>query len=339
MRRSCHVTVRLRDYAAAKTAMQPISRYLFPGLMAVFAVVCLYEVRGDLALISLAPLVRSWDLVALAALCSLLNYAFRIVRWQRYLARLGSSLPLGFVSLTYVAGFAFTVSPGKVGEMARARYYSRLGICVPNVAGAFFVERLMDVMAMLVLAALLATAVPRYHAAMWSAGVMVIVVLISLAVTPWEGIARWIETARRLPPALTRLGVGVTRALVAARTLLSPTALVCGFLLGLAAWGLEGVGFYLLGSMFPAMHLTVTVGTGIYAVAVLVGAISFLPGGLGSTEAVMTALLASQGFAVANALLVTIVCRIVTLWLAVLMGWAAVWALRQRLAPAVPSWQ
>ena len=75
MCRGCHVTVRFRDYAAAKTAMQPISRYLFPGLMAVFAVVCLYEVRGDLALISLAPLVRSWDLVALAALCSLLNYA------------------------------------------------------------------------------------------------------------------------------------------------------------------------------------------------------------------------------------------------------------------------
>jgi len=318
--------------------MQSISRYLFPGLVAVFAVACLYQVRGDLAAISLAPLLRSWDLVAVAALCSLLNYAFRIVRWQRYLARLGRRLPLGFVGLTYVAGFAFTVSPGKVGEMARARYYSRLGVSLSDVAGAFFVERLMDVMAMLVLAALMAAAAPGYHAAMWSAGIMVIGALVCLSVTPWNAIASWLEAAHRLPRAVVRLGSGVTKALSAARTLLSPGALLFGFLMGLAAWGLEGIGFFVLGSMFPAGHLTVTLGAGIYAVAVLVGAISFLPGGLGSTEAVMAALLAAQGFAVADALLVTIVCRIVTLWLAVLIGWAAVFALRNRLEPAVSPW-
>jgi uncharacterized protein (TIRG00374 family) len=319
--------------------MQPFSRYFFPGLVAVFAVSCLYGVRGDLAHLSLTPLLRSWDLVVLAAVCSLLNYAFRIVRWQHYLARLGWRLPLGFIGLTYIAGFAFTVSPGKVGEMARARYYSRLGVSLPNVAGAFFVERLMDVMAMLVLAALLATSAPRYHAAMWSAGVMVVTVLVALSATPWGSISRWFETTQRFPRAISRLAAGATRALGAARTLLSPTVLLFGFLLGLAAWGLEGVGFFLLGSMFPAGHLTVTLGAGIYAVAILVGAISFLPGGLGSTEAVMTALLAAQGFAVADALLVTIVCRIVTLWLAVLIGWAAVFALRYRLEPAVSSWQ
>jgi glycosyltransferase 2 family protein len=318
--------------------MSPLSRYLFPGLVAVFAVACLYGLRGDLALVSFAPLARSWDLVALAAACSLLNYAFRIIRWQRYLARLGAPLPLGFTGLTYVAGFAFTVSPGKVGEMARARYYSRFGVSLPDVAGAFFVERLLDVMAMLVLAALLVAAAPRYHVAMWTAGGMVVAVLVTLAVLPWTSIARTLESQQRLPALVTRLGVGVAKALGAARSLLSPGALLFGFLMGLAAWGLEGVGLYALGSLFPAAHLTATTGVGIYAVAVLVGAISFLPGGLGSTEAVMTALLAAQGFAVADALMVTIVCRVVTLWLAVLLGWIAIAALRHRLVPAVSSW-
>jgi uncharacterized protein (TIRG00374 family) len=319
--------------------MQAFSRYLFPGLVAVFAVACLYGLRGDMALVSLAPLARSWDLVALAATCSLLNYAFRIVRWQRYLSRLGRTLPLGFTALTYVAGFAFTVSPGKVGEMARARYYSRLGISLSDVAGAFFVERLMDVMAMLVLAALIVSAAPRYQIATWSAGVLVLAVLVTLAVLPWNSIARTLASQTRLPKAVTRLGVGVAQALAAARSLLSPGALVFGFLLGLAAWGLEGLGLYLLGSLFPAVHLGAATGVGIYAVAVLVGAISFLPGGLGSTEAVMTALLTAQGFAVGDALLVTIVCRLLTLWLAVLIGWMAIFALRGRLEPAVSSWQ
>jgi uncharacterized protein (TIRG00374 family) len=319
--------------------MQSLSRYLFPGLVAIFAIACLYGLRGDLALISLAPLARSWDLVALAALASLMNYAFRIIRWQRYLARFGRSLPLGFTALTYVAGFAFTVSPGKVGEMARARYYSRLGISLADVAGAFFVERLMDVMAMLVLAALLVAAAPRYHVAMWSAGGVVVAVLVTLALLPWSSIAGKLESQAHLPQAVRHVGVGVAQALGAARSLLSPGALLFGFLMGLAAWGFEGLGLYMLGSLFPAVHLGAATGVGIYAVAVLVGAISFLPGGLGSTEAVMTALLTAQGFALGDALLVTIVCRVVTLWLAVLIGWLAIFVLRQRLVPAVSSWQ
>jgi glycosyltransferase 2 family protein len=318
--------------------MQSFSRYLFPGLVALFAAACLYGLRGDIAQVSLAPLMHAWDLVALAVLCSLLNYAVRIVRWQRYLAKLGRSLPLGFIALTYLAGFAFTVSPGKVGEMARARYYSRLGVSLADVAGAFFVERLMDVMAMMVLAALIVAALPAYHLVMWSAGGVVIATLIMLALLPWNTIATRVPTWTQLPRIVIRLGVGVAQALAAARSLLSPGALLLGFVLGLAGWGLEGVGLYALGSMFPTVHLAPSTGVGIYAVAVLAGAVSFLPGGLGSTEAVMTTLLAAQGLAVGDALLMTIVCRLVTLWLAVLIGWGAVFTLRNRMTPVVSSW-
>jgi len=319
--------------------MQPFSRYLFPVLFAAFAAVCLYGLRGDITLISLAPLVRGWELVALAAACSLLNYALRILRWQRYLAKLGSPLPLRFVALTYVAGFAFTVSPGKVGEVARARYYSRFGISLSHVAGAFFVERLLDVMAMLALAALITTTAPRYYPVMWSAGFAIVALLLTLTLSPWSRIASALESLPRLPRVVSRLGGGVCKALGAARSLLSPGTLLLGFVLGLAGWGLEGVGFYALGCIFPAAHLAPSAGIGIYAVAVLVGALSFLPGGLGSTEAVMTALLAAQGYAVADALFVTIACRVVTLWLAVLMGCIAVWVLRRQQGAAVSSWQ
>jgi uncharacterized protein (TIRG00374 family) len=323
--------------------MKPFPRHLSTGLMVAFVLACAYGMRHDIALISFTSIARSWDLVLLAALCSLLNYALRIVRWQRYMARLGSPLPLGFTSLTYIAGFAFTVSPGKVGEMVRARYYSRLGIPVCDVAGAFCVERLMDLVAILALATLILTAAPRYHAAIWSAAAVIAVGLVLLAALPWAAIANFLanspDLSPRLPRRLIQLGSGIAKALNSARSLLQPSPLLFGFLLGLAAWGLEGLGLYVLGSMFPAAHVTPEVSIGIYAVAVLVGAISFLPGGLGSTEAVMIALLAAQGFPIADALAVTIVCRVVTLWFAVCIGWVAVLALRHRLMPAVAPWQ
>jgi uncharacterized membrane protein YbhN (UPF0104 family) len=319
--------------------MHRLTRFLGFAIVGGFAVACAFALRADLAQVSFAPMLRSWDLVLLAASFSLMNYALRIVRWRQYLARLGHSIALGFTSLSYVAGFAFTVSPGKVGEMARARYYSRIGITLPDVAGAFFVERLMDLLAMLVLAVLILAVAPRYHAAIWAAGGIIAIALVSLAVLPWAAIADALRASPRIPRPLARLAVGAAGALGAARSLLSPGMLLSGFCIGLLAWGLEGLGLYTLGSMFPPAHVAVAVGVGIYAVAVLVGALSFLPGGLGSTEAIMTALLTAQGYPMPDALLITIVCRILTLWLAVGIGWAAVFILRHRLVEAVVPWQ
>jgi uncharacterized protein (TIRG00374 family) len=87
--------------------------------------------------------------------------------------------------------------------------------------------------------------------------------------------------------------------------------------------------------MFPSPHLDLLAGIGIYGVAVLIGGLSFLPGGLGSTEAVMTTLLTIRGYTVSQALAITLTCRLVTLWFAVILGWLAVFALRERTAGVV----
>lgn len=67
-----------------------------------------------------------------------------------------------------------------------------------------------------------------------------------------------------------------------------------------------------------------TTGIGIYGIAVLAGALSFLPGGLGSTEAVMGVLLVAFGADGAAAVAITLLCRIATLWFAVALGGLAV---------------
>jgi uncharacterized protein (TIRG00374 family) len=133
---------------------------------------------------------------------------------------------------------------------------------------------------------------------------------------------------------LRKVLLALTSSLAATRPLLRPTTLALGFAIGLAAWGLEGLGLGVVSSMVPGLHLDATIAVGIYAVAVLIGALSFLPGGLGSTEAVMTTLLVGRGCSVTQALLITLVCRLVTLWLAVCLGWVAVLVLRQRPVPA-----
>ena len=58
----------------------------------------------------------------------------------------------------------------------------------------------------------------------------------------------------------------------------------------------------------------------VFTFSMLVGAISMLPGGLGSTEATMFALLTIAGVEADTALAATAIIRATTLWFAVLLG-------------------
>jgi uncharacterized protein (TIRG00374 family) len=304
-------------------------------LVLIFAAWCAYALRGDLAQISLAPVLGAWNLLVLAALLSVLNYALRIIRWRAYLARLGYRLQLRFAAITFVAGFAYTLSPGKVGEMVRARYYLPLGVPLSKVAAAFFAERLLDLVAMVVLAALLFAGSHEYRSAIIGAALLVAIALLLLALLPWARISTALGSTTRAPRLLRTVLVNITSALASTRPLLRPAPIALGFAIGILAWGLEGVGLGLLAGMLPGAHLDILTAVGIYAVAVLIGGLSFLPGGLGSTEAVMTALLVTHGFTVGNSVVLTLACRLVTLWLAVCLGWVAVVRLRQRTLAAV----
>ena len=99
----------------------PALRVVIAALIVAFALWCAVKLRSELAATSLAPVWHSWSLVLVAALMSLINYVLRAIRWRWYLARLGHAFSFKYALLTYCAGFAFTLSPGKLGEVARAR--------------------------------------------------------------------------------------------------------------------------------------------------------------------------------------------------------------------------
>jgi len=72
---------------------------------------------------------------------SLLNYALRFLRWHGYLLALGARVGIGRDLLIYVAGFAFTVTPGKAGEAVRSLYLRSAGVpWSPGRCGAGWVS-------------------------------------------------------------------------------------------------------------------------------------------------------------------------------------------------------
>jgi uncharacterized protein (TIRG00374 family) len=75
----------------------------------------------------------------------------------------------------------------------------------------------------------------------------------------------------------------------------------------------------------------------VYALAMLAGAVSFMPGGLGGAEAVMVGLLVWKGMNSADAVAATVLIRLATLWFAVAIG--AVMLIKLKGEAATPPLQ
>lgn len=266
--------------------------------------------------------VGPWVLLGLLAL-SLVNYLLRFVRWGRYLALLDAPVPWRINLDAYFAGFALTTSPGKLGETLRSVLLKPHGVPSAASLAAFFAERASDLMAILVLAAI---GLWSYAPARPVVGLALAFIVVALLLVQWTALIEAID--RR---ALARAGQGgkgarwakllsqLCEIVLHFRRCFSLPALGMGLGLGVVAWLAEGIGFWwLLSALGYPLDLPTAVF--IYAFAMLIGGLSFLPGGLGSSEAVMIALLAMNGLPEASAVTATLICRLATLWFAVALG-------------------
>jgi glycosyltransferase 2 family protein len=296
------------------------------ALIAIAALATLIYLGGAYAVDSARILAAvdqlAWPGCTLVLALSGANYAVRFERWRTFLSRLGHRLPVGRHLLYYLSGFAFTVSPAKAGEAVRSLYLRGYGVTYSQSIAALFVERLQDLLAMVLLASLIVSDRPAYRPLVVGALLLVLALV-------------WAVTIKALPEILERLSrhfrrVRIVRLLSAianllrsSRALLQPRLLILGTVAGMVSWGAEGLGYYLI---CRGLHVQVPLlsAIGIYALAVLAGSAAFfLPAGLGGMELVMTTLLVAQGAPLRVALVATLLCRIATLWFAVLIGMAA----------------
>jgi len=256
---------------------------------------------------------------------SLVNYLLRFLRWARYLALLDAPVAWRINLDAYFSGFALTTSPGKLGEMLRSVLLKPHGVPAAASIAAFFAERASDLLAILVLTAVglwaYAPARPVVGLALAGVGVALLLVQWTALIT---AIDRW---ALAKPRKWAKLVVRLCEIVLHFRRCFSLSAMSMGLVIGVIAWFSEGLGFWwLLNALGHPLPLATAVF--IYAFAMLVGGLSFLPGGLGSSEAVMIGLLALNGFPEAAAVTATLICRLATLWFAVALG--AVFLTRHR---------
>ena len=301
------------------------------AVLAAVSVTCLYVlvlVWADSrnAVFSQLPRVAA----ALPALMflSFISYAIRYARWHWLLRRASSPTPIGLGFLAYLSGFAFTATPGKVGELVRIRYFQPLGIHPTRVLAAFVFERAFDLIAITLIAAL-AIQDSRLFLLLIAFVSGVLAAVVTMALRP-QCLGWFIVVLRRRGlRRVVRLARTLRDGLSGCRIWLTPLDVLLALVYGLLAWGLAALAFVWLLQQLD-VHLPLGTALSIYPTAMLAGAASMLPAGIGTTEVTIVALLALNAVPLGIATLAAVGIRFASLWLAVVCGFAALGLLEYR---------
>jgi glycosyltransferase 2 family protein len=242
---------------------------------------------------------------------AVLSFGLRFVRWHLLIACLGHHLPWGTHLTIYLCAFALTLTPAKIGETVRSFYLYPFGVSYPCSLSAFVAERLIDLLVVGALASLVVW-IFKQHAVwlftVWGT-ILITVALFRSQLLTWLS-KRWFKG-----PTEEHLATGSQ----AIAQLLRGPILFKTVPLTAMAWATQGVGLSVVASAL-GHDLPVLWAIAIYSLSLLAGAASFIPGGLGATEAAMVLLLMAAGQDLTTATSAALVSRGVPLWLAMGLG-------------------
>lgn len=268
----------------------------------------------------------------IALLLSLVNYGLRFFRWQVYLEQLGHRIHWLPSLRIYLSGFALTTTPGKAGEVFRGVLLKQRGVPYPKTLAAFISERLSDLIAIVLLTLVGLSEYPEAKGIVIAGLIGIAIVLLSISSrTILDKTYSWVNLHTGK---FYKLISHVLELLSAARGCHTPKLIIFSTAISLFAWGAEALAFYWVLQWLEA-DISFSFAVFIYSLSMLVGGLSFLPGGLGSSEAVMISLLALKGMTMPTAIAATVFIRLATLWFAVVIGLVALYRSRhgERLVP------
>jgi uncharacterized membrane protein YbhN (UPF0104 family) len=266
-----------------------------------------------------------WWVFGLAIAGSMTNYLIRFVKWELSLRWLdvprdAPNLTRGRSLVIYLSGLSMSVTPGKVGEVLRSVLLKASdGIAFSRTAPAVVADRLTDLVALVLLSLVGVSQYPDVVPVVAVTCVLIVIAVVILG-SP-RMLSGLLKFAERLP-VVGRLAARGELLVESTAELLRLRYLVVLSLLSVVGWGLECVGYWLIVSGFMGSDISLATCTLLWSAGTLIGALSFLPGGLFATEGSLV--IATQrlitGVTQPIALAAALLGRIATLWFGELVG-------------------
>ncbi|GAC1537681.1 MAG: lysylphosphatidylglycerol synthase transmembrane domain-containing protein [Herpetosiphon sp.] len=282
-----------------------------------------------------------WSLLAAVLGWTIFNYTLRWLKWEYYLRKLGVGSGVTRIdsALLFTSGMVMAVTPGKIGEVFKSYLLKQInGTPVAASAPIVVAERLTDGLGMLLL---MVIGLNLYPPARPLVLLLLLLAIIGFAAIQYRPLTEWaLERAARTR-GLRRFAPALNNFYASSFKLLSWRLMLVSTLISVVSWFGECIAFYyvLVGVGAQGDPHLLLVATFIFAASTLWGLVSFLPGGLGVSEASTAALLILlvSGLSHPAVAAATILIRFCTLWFGVILGLFAVLLFQQRHRSTQPS--
>ena len=232
---------------------------------------------------------------------------------------------VGFLEILPVQLLGWTISnftPGKAAEPAKAVLLKiRKGLDVSSSLASIIWERLTDIVVLLIFSVIAISNI-SVTSNFFLAGEISIVIFMLILFVAFSvlysknfgmkvfGFARKFPIIKKLPENFMDLFYKVKIKRV--------NILKC-FVLAVVTWSMQGLILYSCLGAF-GIYISPIILSGVVALSILIGIASSLPGGLGTTEVVMTFLLGLNGVESSVAVAASITFRFMTIWFVNLLG-------------------
>ena len=274
----------------------------------------------------------SYAILPLIPLCAFINYMFRFARWEYYLRILGIQVPRSESFEVFISSLSMAVTPGKMGEVMKSYFLKSMrGVPISKSAPIIVAERITDSLDLLIISLIGAYSIGYGKDVILFTAVL-FAVLIGIISSRTLSM-KIIRTAEKIPFVAKRIKP-IEVAYESSRVILTGKALIISTAVGLVGWFIECLGFLLVLEGLN-VHLKYLSASFIYAFSLVIGSISFLPGGLGVTETSLTGLLVLAKIPRNAAVAATFIVRAATLWFAVIIGVGMLSYMQKRHAVAL----
>jgi len=299
--------------------IEKYKRPLLIGLLIGFAITIGLLVFADIREVS--TVFRAMDLryLPLILILAPLNYIFRFIKWNYYLNISGIAPETKMNRYIFMSGLSMTITPAKIGELLKCYLLKEhVNAPVSKTTSIVMAERITDGISMVILATLGSIAYPYGKIVIPVSTALLLVLLTIFQVEP---LFKYISNL------LLNIEFHFIQKSVAflidfqrsAKKLFSTRNLLFAVLIGVISWGFEGLIVYLTVKALGG-EISVLGSLFVVSLSALIGALSFIPGGLGVTEGSIMALLMLTGIGKEMAAAATVITRFSTLWLGVSVG-------------------
>ena len=259
-----------------------------------------------------------YEFLPLILLLVSISWTPLLVRWQILLKKNDINIPIKKSFLLFLGGMSMSITPGHVGELIKSQLIKTIyNIPRTKTAPIIFVEKFYDLTGAII-ASIIGIIILGMDTSLILISVSILIVIIFLIY--YRPIFEFILKRVTKTKFFSKYSENLSDSYEIVRNSTTPQISSISFGLSVLYWIIISVAVHFILLSFGIESVSILKTISIYSSSVIIGAISFIPGGLGITEGSLIGLFSLEGIDVSLALILSVMIRILTMWYSVSIG-------------------